>query len=113
MQSRNPRDESDPSLPPNRVAMRSVPQLPHMQGLCSGPYPEFGQSRRRVRPAPPDVATIGREKPGICRSFSEPSDGLEPSTPSLPSNNDAGTGGKLGKPRARKPSKDKESGEDE
>jgi hypothetical protein len=25
-----------------------------------------------------------REKVGICRSFSEPSDGLEPSTPSLP-----------------------------
>jgi hypothetical protein len=32
----------------------------------------------------PLAATVEREKGWICRSFSEPSDGLEPSTPSLP-----------------------------
>jgi hypothetical protein len=42
----------------------------------------------------------------------KPSPGLEPGTASLPSSNDAGTAGKLGKPRARKPRKEKESPED-
>jgi len=35
--------------------------------------------------------------------------GLEPETPFLPSSNEQGTGGKTGKPRARKPRKKKES----
>ena len=39
----------------------------------------------------------------------EPSDGLEPSTPSLPSSNEEGSAGTGGKPRARKPRKKKES----
>ena len=40
----------------------------------------------------------------ICRN-SNPSDGLEPPTASLPSSNEAGTAGKRGKPRAQKPAK--------
>jgi hypothetical protein len=36
---------------------------------------------------------------------SKPSDGLEPSTPSLPSSDEAGTEGNRWKPRARKPRK--------
>jgi hypothetical protein len=35
----------------------------------------------------------------------KPSDGLEPSTPSLPSSDEKGTVGKAGKPRAQKPRK--------
>jgi hypothetical protein len=42
----------------------------------------------------------------------KPSDGLEPSTSSLPSSEEAGREGKAGKPQARKPGKRKESGED-
>ena len=41
----------------------------------------------------------------ISRHFAKPSDGLEPSTPSLPFSAEAGSEGKRGKPRARKPSK--------
>jgi hypothetical protein len=52
------------------------------------------------------------EKGPKCGAFAEPSDGLEPSTPSLPSRSRAGTAGKAGKPRARKPGKRRESGED-
>jgi hypothetical protein len=43
----------------------------------------------------------------------KPSDGLEPSTPSLPSSDEVGSEGKTGKPRARKPRKKSESLEDE
>ena len=43
----------------------------------------------------------------------EPSDGLEPSTPSLPLSNEAGHEGKSGKPRARKPRKEAESADKE
>jgi hypothetical protein len=43
----------------------------------------------------------------------KPSDGLEPSTPSLPSSNEVGTEGNVGKPRAPKQRKKEESGEDE
>jgi hypothetical protein len=49
----------------------------------------------------------------ICGDFVKPSDGLEPSTPSLPLSDEAGSAGKAGKPRARKPRKKKESTEDE
>ena len=48
----------------------------------------------------------------ICRYF-KPSDGLERSTPSLPSSIEVGTAGKGGKPRARKSRKEKESPADE
>ena len=43
----------------------------------------------------------------------EPSDGLEPSTPSLSASNETETGGTAGKPRARKPRKENETPEDE
>jgi hypothetical protein len=43
----------------------------------------------------------------------KPSPGLEPGAASLPSSNEAGTAGKRGKPRARKPRKKRESSEDE
>jgi hypothetical protein len=41
------------------------------------------------------------------------SDGLEPSTPSLPFSDEAGSEGKSGKPRARRSRKSKESAEEE
>src|SRR4051812_11979521 len=47
---------------------------------------------------------------GIC---AKPPDGLEPSTPSLPWSDGAGTEGKAGKVRARKRCENEESGEDE
>jgi hypothetical protein len=37
-----------------------------------------------VRPASPTRTTNRRKKPRICGGFAKPSDGLEPSTPSLP-----------------------------
>src|SRR5688572_20774373 len=46
-------------------------------------------------------------------AFAEPSDGLEPSTPSLPFSSDAGSEGKRGKPRARKPRKAEDSSKNE
>ena len=42
-------------------------------------------------------------RPAPARHDQHPSDGLEPSTPSLQSSNEAGTAGTTGKPRARKP----------
>jgi len=48
----------------------------------------------------------------ICRYF-KPSDGLEPSTPSLPFSDELGSAGKGGEPRARKPRKEKESPQEE
>jgi hypothetical protein len=48
--------------------------------------------------------------PGIY-SLVKPSDGLEPSTPSLPSSDESE--GTSGNPRARKPHKETESDEDE
>jgi len=59
------------------------------------------------------VQVSSKEKGAFCGAFAEPSDGLEPSTPSLPSSNEPGTAAKGGKPRARKPRKKKESPEDE
>jgi hypothetical protein len=56
---------------------------------------------------------LEREKVWICRSFVEPSDGLEPSTPSLPWSAEAGTPGTAGKPRASYPRKKKGSAEAE
>jgi hypothetical protein len=53
------------------------------------------------------------EKAPTCGAFAEPSDGLEPSTPSLPLSDEAGSAGTAGKPRARKPRKKKESPEEE
>jgi len=46
---------------------------------------------------------------GFAGISAKPSDGLEPSTPSLPSSNEEGNTGKAGTPRARKPRKKKES----
>ena len=40
-----------------------------------------------------------------CRDFAEPSDGLEPSTPSLPFSSEAGRAGKGGKRRDESPAK--------
>ena len=48
----------------------------------------------------------------LAGSF-KPSDGLEPSTPSLPSSNEAGTAGNHGSGRPRKSGKLKETAEDE
>jgi hypothetical protein len=53
-----------------------------------------------------------KQKQLICREIAKPSIGLEPMTASLPSSNEAGTAGKAGKLRARKPCKKKESAED-
>jgi hypothetical protein len=78
------RRPATPSLPRNRVGMESVVQLRHLQGFFARRGPEFAENQGRVRPSSPVPATNEREKPRICRSFSEPSDGLEPSTPSLP-----------------------------
>src|SRR5262245_22368495 len=63
--------------------MESVVQLPHLR-VFARRGPEFAENRGHVRPSSSVAATIEREKARICRSFSEPSDGLEPSTPSLP-----------------------------
>jgi hypothetical protein len=52
-------------------------------GVFARREPELAENRRHVRPSSPAAATIEREKVRICRSFSEPSDGLEPSTPLL------------------------------
>jgi hypothetical protein len=54
-----------------------------------------------------------RQKQLICREIEKPSDGLEPSTRSLPSSDEVGTAGTSGKPRARKPRKREESAEEE
>jgi hypothetical protein len=48
----------------------------------------------------------------ICRRF-KPSDGLEPSTPSLPFSAEEERAGKRGKPRTRKRRKPKESPQNE
>jgi hypothetical protein len=56
---------------------------------------------------------VAKRKSAVCSAFAEPSDGLEPSTPSLPSSNEAGTAVKSGNPRALKSRKKKESPEDE
>ena len=45
--------------------------------------------------------STGHSEPLHLQGFFKPSDGLEPSTPSLPSSNERGTAGKTGKPRAR------------
>jgi hypothetical protein len=58
----------------------------------------------------------GNNQAAICSGFifsEEPSDGLEPSTPPLPSSDDARSAGTRGPPRARKPRKKKESPENE
>jgi hypothetical protein len=49
----------------------------------------------------------------ICSDFFKPSVGLEPTTPSLPSSDEAGTKGTGGKPRAQKPRKKKKTPENE
>jgi hypothetical protein len=64
----------------------------------------YGSVETRSHPA---AATKGH-----LLAFSKPSNGLEPFTPSLPSSNEAGSEGKSGKPRARKPRNKKESAED-
>jgi hypothetical protein len=53
------------------------------------------------------------KKKAICWPFVKPSDGLEPSTPSLPLSNEEGSEGTTGKPRAGKPRKKKEWFEEE
>ena len=57
--------------------------------------------------------TCEGKKPVICSDFSKPSDGLEPSTPSLPLSDEAGTAGKAGKPGARRRRKTPEPSADE
>jgi len=52
-------------------------------------------------------------KAPTCGAFAEPSNGLEPLTPSLPSSNEEGNAGTAGKPRAQKPRKKKDSPESE
>jgi hypothetical protein len=69
--------------------------------------------RSTWRPLSPTRATSARQKPLICGEFSKPSDGREPSTPSLPSSDEAGSEGKAGKPRARKLGKKKETAQGE
>jgi hypothetical protein len=49
----------------------------------------------------------------FCRFVVEPSDGLEPSTPSLPFSDEEGSEDTRGNPRARKPRKKDESPENE
>ena len=78
------RRPATPSLPRNRIGMEGVVQLPHLQGFVARGGREFAENRGHVRPSSSVRATREREKVRICRSFSEPSDGLEPSTPSLP-----------------------------
>jgi hypothetical protein len=63
----------------------------------------YGSVETRSHPA---AATKGH-----LLAFSKPSNGLEPSTPSLPSSNEAGSEGKSGKPR-HEAAKKKESAED-
>jgi hypothetical protein len=58
------------------------------------------------------VAGVGSSRMP-SRNFAKPSDGLEPSTPSLPSSDEAGTKGTGGKPRAQKPRKKKKTPENE
>ena len=53
------------------------------------------------------------EKLLICSGFFKPSSGLEPETPSLPFSDEAGSTGKRGTLRARKPRNKKESPGDE
>jgi hypothetical protein len=61
-----------------------------------------------------DIEQVGlNEKAPTCGAFAEPSDGLEPSTPSLPFSDEAGSAGTAGKPRARKARKKKVKPEDE
>jgi hypothetical protein len=60
----------------------------------------------------PRVAHADDEKCPFAGNSRKPSSGLEPETPSLPSSDEPGTGGKTGEPRARKPRKRKESAED-
>src|SRR5262249_47547399 len=50
-----------------------------------------------------------RQQKAICRPFRKPSDGLEPSTPSLPSSTAAGTGGRGGGGGEERGKKKKES----
>jgi hypothetical protein len=52
-------------------------------------------------------------KKAICWPFVKPSDGLEPSTPSLPSSDEAGSAGRRGTSWAQKPRRNKESAADE
>jgi hypothetical protein len=42
-----------------------------------------------------------KEKPRFAGTFVEPSSGLEPETPSLPSSKEGGNAGKRGNPRTR------------
>ena len=70
----------DSSLPRDRVGMESVVRLPHLQ-VFARRGPEFAENCGHVRPPSPVAATVEPEKTRMCRSFSKPSDGLEPSTP--------------------------------
>jgi hypothetical protein len=54
-----------------------------------------------------------KEQSALCGAFAEPSDGLEPSTPSLPLSKEGGTEGTGGKPRARRSRKKEESADEE
>src|SRR5689334_3856144 len=74
-----------PSLPYKRVGMESVVQPRPLQGFSIAANRGLLEYRPQVRPSSPIEATVEREKVDIGRSFLEPSDGLEPSTPSLPS----------------------------
>jgi hypothetical protein len=53
------------------------------------------------------------EKAAISAAFAEPSDGLEPSTPFLPSSDETGIAGTRGRRRPIKPRKGDESAEDD
>jgi hypothetical protein len=86
--------------------------LPAKEGVRPEP-PARAAVRPRCDLVSPWSATSRENKPLICSGFCKPSDGLEPSTPSLPWSDEAGTAGKAGKPRARKPRKKRESADDE
>jgi hypothetical protein len=80
-QSRDPRDPLLTSRPGRHGEHGSTPAS---AGFFRPPRAEFAENCGHVRPASSIVATAERQKPWICRLFSKPSDGLEPSTPSLP-----------------------------
>ena len=74
----------DPLLtckPGRHEACRARAGFAGMFGSCDRRL--CGKSRT-MRPSSPAAATIERKKLLNCRIFSKPSDGLEPSTPSLP-----------------------------
>jgi len=56
-----------------------------LQGLFGAGGSRACGTHRAVRPPSPVTATTERKKRRNCKSFSDPSRGLEPSTPSLPS----------------------------